>query len=95
MNSTNPTPEAIEAERKAFGARLAAVRHLKGWKQEFVAEKLGLTKAALSAWETGRNLPDAMALKRLSKLYGIGVDAILSEATKPTSARAAIAAASG
>lgn len=87
MNSTIPTQSAAEVERKALGQRLAAVRHLEGWTQEFAAEKLGVTKAALSAWETGRNLPDAMALKRLSKLYGIGVDAILWEVAKPRGVR--------
>ena len=44
-----------------------------------MAGQLGITKAALSAWETGRNMPDALFLKRLAKLYQTSVDALLWE----------------
>lgn len=64
-------------EKTALGARLAACRAMKGWKQDFAASQLGVTKAALSAWETGRNMPDALFLRKLSKLYDVSVDAIL------------------
>jgi len=79
VHTEQPDKKIADPERKALGQRLAAVRHIKGWKQEFVAEQMGMTKAALSAWETGRNLPDALALRRLAELYGIGADAILWE----------------
>ena len=75
-----------DADKKALGQRLAAVREQKGWKQEFVAGELGVKKATVSAWETGRNMPDALFLKRLAKLYGIGVDAILWENALSTEA---------
>lgn len=65
------------ADKVALGLRLKSCRELKGWKQDFAAKELGITKAALSAWETGRNMPDALWLRRLSKLYGVSVDAIL------------------
>jgi transcriptional regulator with XRE-family HTH domain len=66
-------------DKKALGKRLAACREAKGWKQDVAARQLGVTKAALSAWETGRNMPDALSLKKLAKLYDVSVDAILWE----------------
>lgn len=66
-------------DKKALGRRLAACREAKGWKQDVAARQLGVTKAALSAWETGRNMPDALFLKKLAKLYDVSVDAILWE----------------
>lgn len=66
-------------DKKALGRRLAACREVKGWKQDFAAKQLGVTKAALSAWETGRNMPDALFLKKIAKLYDSSVDAILWE----------------
>lgn len=66
-------------DKKSLGKRLAACREVRGWKQEFAAKQLGVTKAALSAWETGRNMPDALFLKKIAKLYDVSVDAVLWE----------------
>lgn len=65
------------AEKKALGKRLASCRELKSWKQDYAAEQLGVTKAALSAWETGRNMPDALTLKKIAKVYDVSIDGIL------------------
>jgi hypothetical protein len=35
------------------------------------------TRAAIGAWETGRNVPDALWLRRLAKLYGSTLDALV------------------
>lgn len=64
-------------DKKALGKRLASCREVKGWKQEYAADQLGVTKAALSAWETGRNMPDALTLKLIAKVYGVSIDGIL------------------
>jgi transcriptional regulator with XRE-family HTH domain len=64
-------------DKKALGKRLASCREVKGWKQEYAAEQLGVTKAALSAWETGRNMPDALTLKLIAKVYDVSIDGIL------------------
>lgn len=66
-------------DKKSLGQRLAACREIKGWKQDFAAREIGVTKAALSAWETGRNMPDALFLKKIAKLYEVSVDSILWE----------------
>jgi transcriptional regulator with XRE-family HTH domain len=64
-------------DKKALGRRLASCRELSKLKQEVAAQQLGITKAALSAWETGRNMPDALMLKKVAKLYGVSTDGIL------------------
>lgn len=34
-------------------------------------------RAAIGAWEDGRNVPDALVLRRLAKIYGQSTDALL------------------
>lgn len=69
-------------ERKAFGQRLASARSKTGLTLEGVAKQLTVRgfpigKAAVGAWEKGRNLPDAIWLQRLAKLYGLTLDALV------------------
>jgi transcriptional regulator with XRE-family HTH domain len=45
--------------------------------QTEAAAKLGIGKAALSAWEVGRNIPDALMLGRVSRTYGVSADSLL------------------
>ena len=35
------------------------------------------TYKTVSAWETGRGLPDALTMKRLAKLYGVSAESLL------------------
>lgn len=76
-----PEPQP-EDERKALGRRLAAARVLAEFTLDGVAKALNekgyaITRAAIGAWETGRNLPDALWLRRLAKLYGTTLDALV------------------
>lgn len=53
---------------------LRAARKLAGLTQTEAAEALSKTKSAISAYETGQNVPDARVLYDLSRLYGVSVD---------------------
>lgn len=71
-----------EDQRRALGKRLAAARKLNGYTIESAAKELTergypLTKGALGHWETGKNIPDALWMGRLAKLYNSTVDALL------------------
>ncbi len=71
-------------ERQALGLRLKAARELAGLTQPDVCSALlkngyTISKAAVSAWEKGRNLPDALWLRRLAKLYNTSIDALVWE----------------
>ena len=50
-----------------------------GLSQEALAEKLFVTRQAVSRWETGETLPSPESLKLLSKLFDVSVNALLGE----------------
>lgn len=75
---SDDSPKPIDPIRVGFGMRLAAARGLKPTQQE-VADRLGVTKGTVSAWEKGRGLPDALRLRQLAKLYGVSADSLLWE----------------
>jgi transcriptional regulator with XRE-family HTH domain len=43
-----------------------------------VATALGKKVAAISAWETGRTLPDALAVRWMGQHYGVSADVLLA-----------------
>jgi len=76
-------PEHPQEERKALAARLKGVREEKEFTQLQVAQRFGFGgKQTISNWETGRNLPDALWLRKLANLYGVSVDALTSAESK-------------
>jgi transcriptional regulator with XRE-family HTH domain len=80
-----------EEDRKALGDRLKSARTLVGITQEGVAKALTdggypTGKAAVSEWEKGRNIPDALVLRRLAKLYETSADALLWDTALTTEA---------
>ena len=61
-----------------LGSHLFSARKNKGLSQETVAEKLGVSRQTISKWETGETLPDIRQAKRLSVLYGLSLDELIS-----------------
>ena len=51
--------------------KLVALRKEKGLTQSAVAEKLDVSRQAISRWESGIALPSTDNLKSLSALYGV------------------------
>lgn len=58
-------------------SNLRQLRLACGMTQEQVAEKLHLTRQAISSYESGRTRPDVETLLRFAELYGTDLDAIL------------------
>ena len=48
-----------------------------GLSQDALAEKLFVTRQAVSRWETGETLPNTEALKLLSALFGVSINTLL------------------
>ena len=58
--------------------RLADLRRSKGFSQEGLARKLGLSRRAVSKWERAESSPDTENLISLAKLYGVSLDELLN-----------------
>ena len=52
-----------------LGNSLFHARKRRGFSQEDVAEKLGVSRQTISKWETGETIPDIRQCKRLAVLY--------------------------
>ena len=64
--------------------KLYELRRASGMSQEELAEKLGVSRQAVSKWESGTTQPELSKLIELSKLYSVSVDELLSlEHAKP------------
>ena len=61
-----------------LGTSLYHARRKKGLSQEAVAEKLGVSRQTISKWETDETLPDIRQAKKLSVLYGLTLDELIS-----------------
>lgn len=49
----------------------------KGLSQEALAEKICVTRQAVSRWETGETIPSTETLKQLSKLFDVSINTLL------------------
>lgn len=65
-------------DQEKIGKFIAELRKQKKLTQEQLAEKLGITKNAVSKWERGLGLMDLSLLKPLSKILGVSVTEILN-----------------
>jgi transcriptional regulator with XRE-family HTH domain len=79
----NNLSEREEKKMKTFGQRFAELRKAKGYTQEQVAEKLGLSTQAISKWETDNSYPDISLLLSIAELLGTTVDELLGREKKP------------
>ena len=57
---------------------LRELRKSHHYKQDFVASQLNIIRQTYSHYETGRITPPVKALCKLSKLYGIPVESLLT-----------------
>lgn len=67
-----------------FSEKLQRLRKQYGWSQEQLAEQLGVSRQAVSKWESGSTLPDVEKLMALSDLLDLSLDELLRD--KPSKA---------
>ena len=61
-----------------FAEKLKSIRRQAGMSQEQLAEKLGVSRQAVTKWETDAGIPDIGNIMALSALFDISVDELLS-----------------
>ena len=66
--------------KKTLGEALKAHRTRCKMTQEFVAEAIGVSRQAVSKWESGASDPSTSNLLALAKLYGVSAEDLLREA---------------
>ena len=61
-----------------FNEKLQELRKSKGLTQEELAEKLYVSRTAVSKWESGRGYPNIDSLKEISNYFSVTIDDLLS-----------------
>ncbi len=62
---------------------LRLLRKSNNYTQDDLAKELGISRQAVSKWETGTAIPDLEVLLKISKLYGITINDILEPKIQP------------
>ncbi len=60
-----------------FAEKLFLLRDGRGYSQEMMAEKLGVSRQAISKWELGTALPDTDKIVAISELFNVSTDSLL------------------
>lgn len=60
-----------------LGKKIKQLRKLSGMTQEQLAEKLSVSRQALSKWENGTSMPDIESVVKISMLFQISLDELL------------------
>ncbi|MBQ7932054.1 MAG: helix-turn-helix transcriptional regulator [Clostridia bacterium] len=72
-----PANDPAPIETKSFPEILKSHRTARHMSQEYIAEQLGVTRQAVSKWESGTSEPSTANLLALAKLYGISLDELV------------------
>ena len=66
-----------------MGARIQELRRQEGLSQEALGEALGVSRQAISKWESDTTIPEVDKLVALSRLFGVSVGALLGVEEEP------------
>lgn len=61
--------------------KIMTLRRQKGWSQEELADRLGVSRQAVSKWESGTAQPELGKVAELARLLGVRVDDLLCDET--------------
>lgn len=67
-----------------FQEKIKELRLNKKFTQEQVAKKIGITRPAYTAYESGKRQPDFDTLQRIAELYEVSTDYILGRFNAPS-----------
>jgi transcriptional regulator with XRE-family HTH domain len=54
--------------------RLARWREAKGWTQQELADRIGVSRTAVTQWESGRTTPTANNLAAVASILGVSME---------------------
>ena len=77
---SEPVRKEKAASARSLGEVLKRRRTECRMTQEFVAEALGVSRQAVSKWESGQSDPSTTNLLALAKLFGVRPEELLQEA---------------
>ena len=69
-----------------FGQKLKEIRKEQGLSQEQLAEKIGVSRQAITKWETGKGMPDIENMMILAEIFKTTIDELVSNATSTMAA---------
>ncbi len=69
--------------------RIKLQRKQLGMSQELLAEKMGVSRQAVTKWESGQSAPSTEKLYRLAEIFGTTVDLLLSDGSEDAPSQAA------
>lgn len=64
---------------KVIGSNIKHLRKQKGWTQEALAGKLGLTRAVIGSYEENRAVPKINVLQQIATLFGLSLDNLVTK----------------
>ena len=59
--------------------KITEERKKNGWSQEELADKLGVSRQAVSKWESAGSVPDLQRVIQLAELFGVSTDYLLKD----------------
>ena len=62
-----------------LGEKIQRLRKSNGMSQEQLAEKITISRQAISKWELGESIPDVENIKQLSRLFCVSTDYLLND----------------
>lgn len=68
----------------AFSEKLYELRKNGNLSQEQLAEQLGVSRQAISKWETGKAIPESETLISISKYFDVTLDELMKENDTPS-----------
>ena len=63
--------------------KITEERKKNGWSQEELAERLGVSRQAVSKWESAGSVPDLQKVIQLANLFGVSTDYLLKDEMEP------------
>ncbi len=65
-----------------FSEKLKEIRKKEGISQEQLAERIGVTRQAITKWETGKGLPDVENMVIIAEIFKTTIDELLMDSVK-------------